>query len=85
VLTPLTVDIDLSILGQPPERFWEYESQIRREYEWVPENVFTEKGAEILQRFLSRKSIYGTAFFFDKYKRQARINLEASIQKLRGV
>jgi predicted metal-dependent HD superfamily phosphohydrolase len=79
------VDIDLSILGQPPERFWEYESQIRREYEWVPENVFTEKRAEILQQFLSRKTIYGTSYFFEKYERQARINLAASIQKLRGV
>ncbi|HHY86145.1 MAG TPA: hypothetical protein GYA07_11530 [Verrucomicrobia bacterium] len=32
---PLMVDIDLSIFGQPAERFWQYEEQIRGEYEWV--------------------------------------------------
>jgi predicted metal-dependent HD superfamily phosphohydrolase len=80
---PLLVDIDLSILGQPADRFWEYETQIRREYEWVPKKVFSEKRAEILQRFLSRKTIYNSEHFVEKYERQARLNLMASLQKLR--
>jgi predicted metal-dependent HD superfamily phosphohydrolase len=49
---PLVVDIDLSILGQPPARFMEYDTQIRMEYAWVPEKIFCEKRAEILERFL---------------------------------
>jgi predicted metal-dependent HD superfamily phosphohydrolase len=80
---PLLVDVDLGILGQSEDRFWAYEADIRREYEWVPEATFREKRAEILERFLARKRIYSTDTFFAKYERQARANLQASMQKLR--
>jgi predicted metal-dependent HD superfamily phosphohydrolase len=79
---PLLVDVDLSILGQPKKRFQEYEAQIRREYEWVPEETFKVKRAEILQRFLARDRIYATGHFFGKYEQQARSNLESSIRSL---
>src|SRR5207253_1454914 len=80
---PLLVDVDLSILGKPPERFEEYEEQIRREYDWVPQEVFAAKRAEILERFLSRERIYSTDLFLDKYEQQGRINLRNSVNKLR--
>ena len=81
---PLLVDIDLSILGKPEPRFWEYEAQIRHEYDWVPEAIFDAKRAEILERFLARERIFCTKHFFDQYEQQARANLGLSIQKLRG-
>ena len=76
-------NIDLSILGKGKERFWEYEEQIRQEYAWVPETLFSAKRAEILDRFLARKAIYATEWFRKKYERQARHNLEVSILELR--
>ena len=81
---PLLVDVDLSILGQPAERFWQYEREIRAEYAWVPETVFTAKRAEILDRFLSRPNLYATNYFREKYESTARENLKASVRKLRG-
>ena len=81
---PLLVDVDLSILGQPSERFRTYEAQIRREYEWVPDKIFSEKRAEILGRFLARQRIYSTEPFFAKYEKQARANLQDSVRKLRA-
>ena len=81
---PLLVDIDLSILGKPEDRFWEYESQIRHEYDWVPEAIFAAKRAEILERFLGRERIYSTKQFVDRYEKQARANLQASIKKLKS-
>jgi len=81
---PLLVDVDLSVLGQPRDRFWEYEAQIRAEYAWVEQKIFAAKRAEILARFLARARIYSTDVFFEKYERQARLNLRASILKLRA-
>jgi predicted metal-dependent HD superfamily phosphohydrolase len=80
---PLLVDVDLSILGQPPERFWEYEQQIRAEYAWVEPAFFTAKRAEILERFLARPRLYASDYFYERYENQARVNLQASVQQLR--
>jgi predicted metal-dependent HD superfamily phosphohydrolase len=79
---PLLVDIDLSVLGAPPDRFFEYEDQIRNEYAWVPEELFRTKRAEILERFLSRAVIFRTPWFFDSREKQARANLRESIKRL---
>jgi len=81
---PLLVDVDLSILGQVPERFWDYERAIRSEYEWVDEKMFKSKRAEILERFLARPRIYITELCFERFEAQARVNLRASIERLRG-
>jgi predicted metal-dependent HD superfamily phosphohydrolase len=80
---PLLVDVDLSILGQPEDRFWEYEAQVRQEYAWVPEDVFCSKRAEILEHFLARERIYSTDWFFQTREKQARSNLAASLHRLR--
>jgi predicted metal-dependent HD superfamily phosphohydrolase len=80
----LVVDIDLAILGQPEERFWRYEREIREEYAFVPEEVFRAKRAEILEKFLERERIYATDFFFGKYEELARENLRKSIAALRN-
>jgi predicted metal-dependent HD superfamily phosphohydrolase len=79
----IMVDVDLSILGRDKARFFEYEEQIRREYEWVPVSVYAPKRAEILQRFLARGNIFSTDWFHQKYEKQARMNLEDSISRLR--
>ena len=78
----LLLDVDLSILGRPPERFDEYERQIREEYFWVEQSVFDAKRAEILRQFQGRDRIYQTDYFFQRLESQARLNLQASIEKL---
>jgi len=78
----LIIDIDLSILGQPSDRFWQYEKQIRAEYSFVPDQTFRAKRAEILKLFLARPRIYHTDHFQRRYETQARANLAASISQL---
>jgi predicted metal-dependent HD superfamily phosphohydrolase len=79
----LMMDVDLSILGQDPKRFAEYELQIRKEYSFVPRLIFNFKRAQILERFLARPRIYATAHFVSRYEEAARRNLADSIRKLR--
>lgn len=78
----LLTDIDLSILGASRERFDEYETQVRIEYEWVPAAVFRTERAKVLRHFLSRPAIYATPFFRDRLEANARRNLTASLEQL---
>ena len=78
----LIVDIDLSILGQAPETFDEYELQIRREYDWVADDAFAAGRSAVLKSFLARPAIYTTGYFHDKYEAAARKNLARSMQAL---
>lgn len=78
---PLMVDVDLAILGAPPERFEEYERQIREEYAWVPGFLFRRERGKILRSFLDRPRLYHTDFFHDRLEAQARVNLEKTLSK----
>lgn len=80
--TALLLDIDLSILGQPPERCQIYEGAIRSEYQWVPFAIFAHERRKILARFLERESIFLTPYFRDRYEAQARVNLQAALENL---
>ena len=79
----LVADIDLTILGAPPERFQAYDRQIRQEYAWVPEPDFKEARLHILEGFLARPTIYLTGPFRRKYETQARQNLESAVAEFR--
>jgi predicted metal-dependent HD superfamily phosphohydrolase len=80
--TALVVDIDLAILGQPPEIYAQFERAIRREYWWVPRARYVAGRSGILQKFLGRAAIYQHDRFYEKYEQQARVNLTAAIAQL---
>jgi predicted metal-dependent HD superfamily phosphohydrolase len=77
-------DIDISILGKPFDTFKDYENRVRKEYPDYCDKTFCLGRAAILRKFLKQDSIYLTNVFRDKYEKQARKNLEASIEHLRG-
>jgi predicted metal-dependent HD superfamily phosphohydrolase len=76
------VDIDLSILGAAPERFDEYERQVRAEYAWVPEFLFRRKRRQILEELLARASIFSTVPMREHLEARARANLGRSLERL---
>lgn len=78
----LLVDIDLAVLGAGPERFGEYDLDVRAEYAWVPEALYRSKRREVLQGFAQRERIYQTRVAFDELEAQARVNLAAAIDRL---
>lgn len=78
----LLVDIDLAILGAAPQRFAEYERQIRAEYAHVPEALFRAKRAEILAGFAARPQLYGTPALRERFEAAARRNLAQAMAGL---
>ncbi|MGA4323291.1 N-methyl-D-aspartate receptor NMDAR2C subunit [Ectopseudomonas hydrolytica] len=75
----LLVDIDLAILGARPQRFAEYDQQVRAEYSWVPGLLYRMKRRSVLKSFLARPSIYSTSYFRERNESQARVNLSGIV------
>ena len=80
--TRLLLDIDLSILGSPAERFERYDQDVRREYAWMPRARYQESRARVLQGFLNRPRLYYGGHAVALLERQARINLTAALSRL---
>ncbi len=78
----LLVDIDLSILGSSPDRYDQFEHDVRNEYRWVPGFIFRKKRKEILQSFLDRDRIYLNDYFFLRFEQSARENLSRTVALL---
>ena len=78
----LLVDIDLSILGSPPERFECYDQDVRKEYARLPGFRYRTRRAQVLQGFLDRPRLYHGDAAVALLEGQARINLAAALSRL---
>ena len=78
----LIIDIDLSILGQEPEIYKNFEIAIRKEYKFIPSFIFNKKRKKLLSDFLKRERIYNLDFFHLLLEDQARKNLHSAILSL---
>lgn len=78
----LMVDIDLGILGTPAEVFEIYDQNIRKEYYWVPLELYGPGRVKVLQSFLERDVIYHTKQIQSQYEAQARTNLTNKLAEL---
>lgn len=78
----ILLDVDLSVLGEAPAVFDQYEEDVRKEYSWVPEVDFRNGRREILERFLNPTIYNTTEMRSSLYEVRARENLKRSIEKL---
>ena len=78
----LFLDMDLSILGAPPDTFEAYERAVRRDYGWVDDAAWQAGRAVVLKTFLARPHIFHSAEFRDRFEMQARANLQRSLAGL---
>ncbi len=79
--TALFLDADLSILGADHKTYLAYARAIRQEYAWVPQTLFLERRATVLQKFLARARIYQTQAFA-QLEQPARENLRLELQQI---
>jgi predicted metal-dependent HD superfamily phosphohydrolase len=78
----LFLDLDLGILAAKKEVYKKYSEAIRKEYDFVPENLYREKRREVLQSFLQRQNIYYTGEFRELLEERARVNIANEIEEL---
>jgi predicted metal-dependent HD superfamily phosphohydrolase len=78
----LLCDIDLSILGRPPEQFDAYDAAIRAEYASVPDDAYRAGRRQVLAGLLARDALYGTEGFHRRYEAAARANLSRALARL---
>lgn len=76
------LDIDLSILGQMPTIYDEYTKNIRKEYSFVPGQIYREERMKVLNSLLNRNRLYFTDYFYNLYEKQARENINYEINNL---
>jgi len=80
--TALLLDIDLTILGSPPEIYGQFERAVRREYWWVPRARYVAGRGRILGALLERPAIYQNDRFYEKFEQPARTNIAAALRQL---
>lgn len=80
------VDIDLAVLGAPPEVYGEFERNVRREYRFVRWPRYVAGRSAVLRSFMDRPHVYATPWFRAQREAQARANLQQAVAALgRGV
>jgi len=75
-------DADLSILGQNWETYSLYYKNVRNEYSIYPDFVYNRGRKKVLNHFLSMDKIFKTDFFYIKFERQAKQNIQKEIELL---
>ena len=78
------VGIDLAILGESPERYDEYEANIRREYAHVPDAMYRLGRRQVLGRFAKMDRIYHVPKLAERFEQPAKSNLERALSALQG-
>ena len=71
----LFLDADLSILGSSTINYKAYAQNVRKEYAIYSDITYFSGRKKVLKHFLEQKKIYKTEHFYDKYEKQARVNL----------
>lgn len=80
--TALFLDLDLSILGAPIHVYDRYETDIRKEYAFVPIEAYRAGRGAILKGFLARERLYLTDLAHAEWDAPARANLKRAIAAL---
>ena len=80
--TNFFTDADLSILGQEWEIYQNYSAAIRKEYALYPDMIYKPGRKNVVQQFLDMNRIFKTAYFFERYEKQARKNLQKELEQL---
>ena len=78
----MLLDLDLSVLAAPSDRYRTYALCIRREYAAVPDTLYRPGRRRVLEGFLARPQIYRSERLRTLWEVSARANLSGEIAAL---
>ncbi len=78
-------DADLSVLGQERQTYTHYAQHVRKEYGFYPNLIYNPGRKRVLRHFLTMPRIYKTELAFQKWERNARLNLEWELNNLGAI
>ncbi len=77
----LVLDIDMSILAEPPDVFDAYESAVRAEYAMIDDATFAAGRSAFLRRTVEAPVIFHTAELAARWDASARANLKRALAR----
>jgi predicted metal-dependent HD superfamily phosphohydrolase len=75
-------DADLGILAAPRERYDEYVAAVRREYDHLPDDVFSAGRADVLRSLTEKPRLFHTAYARERWEAAARANVDRELKVL---
>jgi predicted metal-dependent HD superfamily phosphohydrolase len=78
----LFLDMDLSILGVPPDAYRRYYQNVRKEFKSYPDLLFRRGRKSFLESQLKRPHIFHTQLFRERYEAAARTNMLSEVKEL---
>lgn len=75
------LDADLAILAAAEHRYQRYAADIRREYDWVPDEAYRTGRIAVLETFLARPRLFHTEVMFAEGEAAARRNLTSEVRQ----
>ena len=79
--TALLMDIDLAILGAPEHVFDRFERDVRAEYAAVPQPLYAQGRAAVLQKLAARTPLYRSELIAGELSDRAKHNLARAIAR----
>ncbi len=80
--TNFFTDADLVVLGLQWDQYAVYYKQVRKEYALFPDLIYVPGRKKVLQHFLQMERIYKTEYFYAKFEKQAKQNLQKELSEL---
>jgi predicted metal-dependent HD superfamily phosphohydrolase len=75
-------DADLAILAAEPDVYAAYASDVRAEYDFVPDDVFARGRADVLRSLLELPALFHTKPAHDRFEDRARHNIKTELTLL---
>ena len=76
------LDADMAILGAPDLVYHQYQQQVRREFKKIPGFLFKRGRHKFLRGLLAQQRIFISDWFYQRFEKQARININNELNGL---